>query len=247
VDLDFNYREPLHVDWGKERDVIDTHLKNILYELGYSKDAIKIQPSYPLGRIEVHYHSKRGTRTSLKIETGYLRRIPILRNDELCAYIHPMTGIKTNILTPILEELFANKFCTLLSRSEVRENPRDLFDVWTISKQTFDRELFVDVVSIELLLMKLDLTTIDVLSTKKPGYEPLRILLKPDINVGEVFDEARSFTSLIIKEILASDWQTFRDRFKQEKKIPLELLNNPDHINPNINNHPIIKRIFTIR
>jgi len=244
IDLDFNYREPPNIDWGKERTRIDSLLKNILTELGYAKNAIKIQPSYPLSRLEIYYHSKKGTHTSLKIETGYLRRIPILIKDELCTYIHPVTGIQTKILTPLKEELFANKFCTMLSRSKIQENARDLFDVWTISKQDFNKEIFMDVVFIESILMELDLNVADKLLTKSPRHEPLRILLKPKVKVAEIFDEARNYVSSIIEEVLESDWQIFINRYKNEKKIPLELFKRPEKINPDINHHPTLKRIL---
>jgi predicted nucleotidyltransferase component of viral defense system len=244
VDVDFNYREPPNSDWGKERDVIDSHLKNILIELGYMNEAIKVQPSYPLSRLETHYTLKQGTNTSVKIETGYLRRIPILRNDELCTYVHPITNFKTKILTPQVEELFANKFCTMLSRSKITENARDLFDVWVISKQDFNKELFMDVIFIESLLMKLDFKNTKKISTKKAEYENLRTLIRPGINLEMVFNEAREFTSSTIEEALQTDWQTFIHRFNNEKTIPHDLLNKSKEINPEINQHPTLKRIL---
>lgn len=180
----------------------------------------------------------------MKIETGYLRRIPILRNDELCIYTHPITDYKTTLLTPRVEELFANKFCTLLSRSKITENARDLFDVWVISKQDFDKELFMDIIFIESLLMKLDFKYTHKFAAKKAAHEHLRTLLKPQIQLETIFYEAREFTLLTIKEALQTNWETFIHRFNNEETIPLDLLNKPKEINLEINQHPTLKRIL---
>lgn len=244
IDLDFNYREPPKSVWGKERNLIDAHLKNILIELGYTNDDIKIQPSYPLSRFDIHYPLTRETRSSVKIETGYLRRIPILKNDELCTYTHPITEHKTTILTPRVEELFANKFCTLLSRSKITQNARDLFDVWVISKQDFNKELFMDILFVESILMKLDFKNTQTFATKKIEYEHLRPLIKSDIQLKTVFHEAQEYYSSTLQRALQTNWQTFIHRFNQEKIIPLDLLNTPHEINPAINHHPTLQRIL---
>ena len=244
IDIDFNYRAPPRIDWGKERDIIDSHLKNILLELGYTNDAIKIQPSYPLSRFDIRYPLTQEIRASEKIETGYLRRMPILRNDELCTYIHPITDNKIPILTPRAEELFANKFCTMLSRSKITENARDLFDVWVISKQDFNKELFMDIIFIESLLMKLDFKNTQKYATKKVEYEHLKPLIRPDIQLKTVFHEAHEYLSVTLEEALQANWQTFVHRFDQEKTIPLDILNKPEEINPQINQHPTLQRIL---
>lgn len=244
IDLDFNYRESPKSDWGKERDLIDSHLKNILIELGYTNDAIKIQPSYPLSRFDIHYPLNQETRSSVKIETGYLRRIPILKNDELYTHTHPITEDKTTILTPRAEELFANKFCTMLSRSKITENARDLFDVWVISKQDFNKELFMDIIFIESILMKLDFKNTQKFATNKVEYERLRPLIRPDIQLKTVFHEAHEYLSVTLEEALQANWQTFVHRFDQEKTIPLDILNKPGEINLQINQHPTLQRIL---
>ncbi len=83
VDIDFNYREPYGVDWGQERDMIDDTIKRVFKDLGYPDDSVKVQPSYPLSRLEVKYETDMGYSSSVKVETGYLRRFPILIKDEI--------------------------------------------------------------------------------------------------------------------------------------------------------------------
>ena len=102
----------------------------------------------------------------------------------------------------------------------------------------------MDVVFIESILMGLDLNATNKLSTKIQGHEHLRFLLKPETKVKEIFDEARNYTRIIIDEALELNWQEFINRFKMEKKIPLELLKKPNEINPEINLHPTLKRIL---
>ena len=63
--------------------------------------------------------------------------------------------------TPNKEELFANKFATMISRSKTYLNSRDIFDVYSISKQRFDHELFLDLAVLEVILMDLSYPVIN--------------------------------------------------------------------------------------
>ena len=83
VDVDFNYRHIDDKDWGIVREGIDENLKRVLYSLRYSESDLSIDPSYPLGRITADYVSSGGLRDSFKVEVGYMRRIPVLREDQL--------------------------------------------------------------------------------------------------------------------------------------------------------------------
>jgi predicted nucleotidyltransferase component of viral defense system len=130
VDLDFNYRKINDNDWGDEREAIDSRIKSVLDSLGYSD--YRIQPTYPLNRFDIKFRSSSGSMDSIKIEIGYLRRVPFSKDvyysieNEYCT--------KFNCLSPMKEELFANKIVTFLSR----RSARDLFDVHSISKAHFN-------------------------------------------------------------------------------------------------------------
>lgn len=80
-DLDFNYRHTSERDRGDVRSEVDEHIKGILHGLGYGDDQFKIQPRYNIGRFHVKYTNRDGVKDSLKIEIGYSRRMPILRED----------------------------------------------------------------------------------------------------------------------------------------------------------------------
>ncbi len=128
LDIDFNYRDQKTDDWWKERDEIDEIIKRILSDLGYSADNIKVQATHPLTRFTVHYKTKNGQKDSIKIETGYMRRIPIFEEDEIKTLEHLETGQKIELKTPRPEEIFGNKFCTLIYRykDESQMSSRDL-------------------------------------------------------------------------------------------------------------------------
>ena len=154
LDIDFNYRDQKTGDWGEERDKIDDMIKKILSDLGYQADKIKIQATHPLTRFTVHYRTKNDQNDSIMIEIGYMRRIPILKEDEVKAFEHPETGQAIRLKTPKSEEIFGNKFCTLIYRykDETQMSSRDLFDVYKISKQKFKEEMFLTALVIDSLM-----------------------------------------------------------------------------------------------
>ena len=144
LDLDLNYREPGPGEWREDRDRVDTYIKQVLSDLGYDSGDIRIQASYPLTRFEVRYVSGSGGRDTVKIETGYLRRMPMLVSDARLRWQHPGTGRTIEVLTPQREEMFANKVATLLYRFGYphRLSGRDLFDVYSIANEDFEEGPF---------------------------------------------------------------------------------------------------------
>lgn len=154
IDIDFNYRETDTEDWGEDRKKIDQLIKRTLNDLGYQDKAIKIQPSYPLTRFHIHYKTQERQYDSLKIEIGYLRRMPILKQDGFLSFNHPKTEAEITVKSPLSEEIFGNKFCTLLYRHNDQEtiSSRDLFDVYQISKIEFDEELFSSAIILDSLM-----------------------------------------------------------------------------------------------
>jgi len=154
IDIDFNYRDLKTDDWEKERDEIDNIIKKILSDLKYLNNDIKMQVKYPITRYDIHYTTKNNEYDSIKIEIGYMRRIPILKKDVTKKFRHLKTGEEFDIKTPKSEEIFGNKFCTLLYRyrDENIVSSRDLFDVYTISKNNFDNKIFETTIIIDSLM-----------------------------------------------------------------------------------------------
>ena len=129
-DLDYNYRHIDKEDWSKTRDKIDIDLKWIIDSLGYKKDDVKINSLYNQCRFHLNYTSETGVKDDLKIEIGYMRRFPNLNEDCIKSFRHLTKETKIQVMTPLKEELFANKFATMISRSKSYLNPRDIFDVY---------------------------------------------------------------------------------------------------------------------
>lgn len=135
VDLDFNYRHEGSKDWGKIRVKIDDRLKAILKSMGY--EDLAINPSYPLGRINATYRDESGKKDELKLEVGYMRRFPFLKEDTISSLRHIGRSEQVDVFTPKREELFAGKLLVGIKR----KTPRDVFDISTISGLKFDPTL----------------------------------------------------------------------------------------------------------
>ena len=104
-DLDYNYRHIDESDWGATRDKIDEDIKWILKSLGYEKSNVKINARYNQCRFHLNYITKTGIKDDIKIEIGYMRRIPDLNNDYIKRFNHLTSREKIRVMTPIKEEL----------------------------------------------------------------------------------------------------------------------------------------------
>lgn len=246
IDLDLNYRHLDKQDWGETRSEIDKRIKALLYRQGYEKNDIAISPSYPLARITVKYTNASGSEDNFNIEIGYMRRTPILKTDELASFKHLGTQENFLIKTPIKEELFANKWCTLLYRG----TPRDLFDVYQITKMDMNLTVFRKCAVVDSLMRgkpKLQHVKIDETITKIPVDSSLRNLLQAERFLRFDFNEIRKQTTKFSKSIIANltkkeikainqfyELETFRPKLIDENGI----------LHERIEEHPSIQRIL---
>lgn len=244
LDIDFNYRDQKVENWWKERDEIDNIVKKILSDLGYNDDDIKIQATHPLTRFTVHYETTDGQRDSIKIEMGYMRRIPIFKEDEVRCFDHPETAEEIEIKTPISEELFGNKFCTLLYRYKDDSviSSRDIFDVYNISYQTFDDGLFLDAVVIDSLMRPepriYEQDIEKMLDDVSIGENISRLLINRDIPE-DLKERCRSFIQKYIS--LSKDkYKELIDTFYDEHEFKPELFASQNKLNKDISSHPAI-------
>lgn len=152
IDVDFNYRHFGAEDWGIVREEIDKSIKEVLYAQRYEEKDLAIQSSYPLCRFIVRYTNSIGLPDSFNIEIGYMRRFPVLTRDSIRNFKHIGNGQRFLIKTPRPMEIFSNKWCTMLYRS----SSRDLFDMYIISKQDLDFEMFRKCAIIDSLMRSID-------------------------------------------------------------------------------------------
>ena len=237
-DLDFNFRYIENKEWGNKRDEIDAGIKWILDKLGYPNKEIRIQPQYNLNRFFIRYQGKNGKRDLLKIEIGYMRRIPNLREDISVEFQDASLPRSVRITTPKKEELFANKFCTMFSRMKRRPNARDVFDVVTISKLNFDKGLFLDLLMIESILMNNNYNDMKFVRLDKSDSNYLDKLLVSSIDIEELNKKAKTFSDNILAELEDRNIREFQSAFHDSGRVKLDLLKNPNLIHPDIQKHP---------
>lgn len=241
IDLDFNYRHRDEGDWGVIRDQIDDRNKRILYAQGYSDEDLAVQATYPLGRITVQYENHLGQNDSFKIEVGYMRRIPILPIDSLETFRHIATGEELPVKTPQPEELYANKWCTLLYRG----SSRDLFDVYRISKKDFKRDTFRKCAVIDSLMRgqpRLHKIDVEKLVESIPVDTALSNLLLRDISKYdfEVMGETvKEFSQEMIRQLTAEE-KSVIDRFYEKKEFNPKPMDAEGVLNSSIRDHPMI-------
>lgn len=243
IDLDFNYRHLDEVDWGTIRDQIDDRIKRLLYAQGYTREDLTVQPTYPLGRITVQYENHLGINDSFKIEVGYMRRIPVLHRDIITEFRHIATGETFPVKTPQPEELYANKWCTLLYRG----SSRDLFDVYQISNKEFNGDTFRKCAVVDSLTRRQpNLHEIDVneLVNRIPIDTGLRNLLLRDADRYD-FNEMRrqviEFSQTLIDQLTPEERQTI-DRFYEERDFNPEAMDPEGTLHERIREHPMITR-----
>lgn len=247
VDLDLNYRHLDAKDWGEVRNEIDERIKALLYRQGYEKSDIAISPTYPLARFTLQYTNTLGLKDNFKIEIGYMRRYPILKTDSLATFKHIGTQETFQIKTPIKEELFANKWCALL----YRKTPRDLFDIYQITKMNMKPTVFRKCAIIDSLMRgrpKLQDIKIEETINKIPIDSSLRNLLHAERFLRFDFNEMRKQTTKFSKSIIANLTKNeikAIDQFYELKTFEPELIDEKGIIHEKIKEHPSIQWALT--
>jgi len=247
IDLDLNYRHLDLEDWGEVRNEVDARIKDLLYRQGYRKSDIAISPSYPLARFTVRYTNTLGLKDNFKIETGYMRRYPILKTDSLAAFKHIGTQETFPIKTPIKEELFANKWCALL----YRKTSRDLFDVYQIAKMSIDLDVFRKCAIIDSLMRgkpKLYEVSIEETLNKIPIDSSLRNLLQAEkfseFDFREMTERTINFSKEVIANLTRNEIKAI-DQFFELRTFKPKLIDKKGIIHEKIREHPAIQWALT--
>ena len=242
LDLDFNFRDVGSGNWWEEREKIDDILKKILKDLGYEKDEIRIQASYPLTRFEVWYETTSGGRDSVKVEIGYQRRFAILRDDLVLEWHNPFSDRSIEVLTPTREELCSNKVATLLFRYEYPRHfsGRDLFDVYTISHMNLDMEEFMPSLVVDSLTRperRLDRIDPVIILEDARIEGNVEDLIFDDISLKEISNEVNEFIGTIMDDI-KKQWSPLIEDFFMGKKFDPDEYISKGILNDRIQEHP---------
>lgn len=245
VDLDFNYRHRSDEPWQEERDRIDEHLKRVLYDLGYEEDDLYIQASYPLTRMVLEYERSSGGIDSVEIETGYQRRIPFLDEDAKVEVQKPLTSETCTVTAPQPEELFSNKFCTMLYRTDPA-SPRDVFDIYTIAQREFDDERFRTLAVLDSLTRangdnpRLHSVQVEQVLANVDIDDRLRNLLRNRDPPSDLRPRARAFSSTVIDSLTNEEIGVI-DTFHDEGEMEFDRLPAFEHLHPNVTAHPALR------
>lgn len=222
IDLDFDYTGAISKEeMTKQRLHIEKEIKEISSKLDYT---IKERgSSYIISRQSLQYQTIRNTKDHIKIEINYLDRMP-LGNKEHKKLPSIFPDIKPfSITTYSLEELTAQKSIACLNRSE----PRDLYDLYILSKQKISIEQIQTFAAI-YICMKADNNRLDILKIK--NFNPIKIQqeLQQFIRDSEKLDpnKIRDETSIFLEKILNfnKNQRKFIVTFFKEKKISLDLI-----------------------
>jgi hypothetical protein len=164
----------------------------------------------------------------------------VLEADMEYDFYHVGTRNRFKIMTPVKEELFSNKWCTMLYRG----SPRDLFDVYRISQTPFDMGLFRTTAVIDSLTRKPPLTAINY-EQRIRGIKFDTSLLnmldnKHEFDEGDVHETVTSFTQGVIDD-LSDDEMKLIDTFYEKLEIDEHITGKMKGIHKGIKDHPSIK------
>lgn len=240
VDLDFNYRHINGEDWGDVRDKVEERIKEILYTREYEKKNVKINPTYPLVRIDVSYRNSLGIEDSFIIEIGYMRRIPILKKEQEMEFNHLGKREKFRVKTPQAEELFANKLATCLYRT----TSRDVYDAYRISKVNFDSDVLRKCLVIDSLtrgsphLNEIEVSErLDSVQLDSRLQNLLRLGVEVDFQ--RVIDRTSGFAEKIIDNLTEKERTLIRE-FYHAKKFRPDTIDNEGIFHEKLKNNPAI-------
>lgn len=222
IDLDFDYIGEISKEkMVKQRKYIEKDIKEISLQLDYSlKDR---GSSYIILRQSLQYITIRNTKDHVKIEINYLDRIP-LGNIVYKKFPLIFPDIKPfSIKTYSLEELTAQKSLACLNRSE----PRDLYDLYILSKQKISMEQIQKFATIYFCMssdnIKPDISKIKDFDLDKIQQELQQFIRNSEkLNSIKIRGEASIFLEKIVN--FNKNQRKFIETFYKEKKI------NPDLI-----------------
>ena len=171
-----------------------------------------------------------------------MRRIPILKTDRSATFKHIGTLEDFAVKTPIKEELFANKWCALLYRG----TPRDLFDVYQITKMDVDLETFRKCAIGDSLMRgepKLHEINIEDTINTIPIDSSLRNLLQTEKFAKFDFNEMRSqtmdFSKAVISNLTKNEINVI-NQFFELKTFKPNLIDEKEIFHEKIKDHPAI-------
>lgn len=223
IDIDFNFTGKIaKEDMIEIRPAIKKAIISLGENLGY--DVEESSSSYILSRHRLRYTTIRGTKDHIKIEINYLDRLPIgdivTRNFPSIfpdITLFPLT-------TYSLEEIAAQKTKACIERTE----PRDIFDLYSLSKQKMILEKARQYASVYYCMCKESKTKDILKKIEENDLEKIEQEIRQFIRNVDKFDaekiqkDAVDFLGQILS--FTEKEQDFIDTFYKKRKIVPETL-----------------------
>jgi len=216
IDLDFDYTGKTSKEqMMRHRNDIEIEIKKISSQLNYTlRDR---GSSYIISRQSLQYKTIRNTKDHIKIEINYLDRIPLGdKKHKIFPSVFP--DIRPfSITTYSLEELTAQKTIACLNRSE----PRDLYDLYILSKQKISIEKIQTYATIYLCMSKIKNKT-NTIKIKDFDLDKIQQELQQFIRKSERLDsnKIREKATIFLEKIINFNekQRKFIEIFYKEKK-----------------------------
>ncbi len=237
LDIDLNYvGSPVRETMLSDRGRIDGILVKLFSSLGYG---IRHTKRYSLQQYILEYANSVGNNDRIKVEINFSERVPILTPVKK-KFNHFFDFPEFRITTYQMEEIFATKIRALLFRT----TPRDLFDVYELSKYDSVDENILRKLAILYSCLNGDFREIDIKVIDSVTERDMKRFLLPllrkgtDINLNEIKETVKKFVSALIKPDKSE--QEFLEHFYKKEFMP-ELLFGNIRYNPEIKEHPVVK------
>ncbi|MGV9104040.1 MAG: nucleotidyl transferase AbiEii/AbiGii toxin family protein [Promethearchaeia archaeon] len=247
-DIDFNFRSVGIDDESRTleeiRNRIDDIIKDTLLALGVDPDDIYVDPSYPLSRIGGHVPvGMKGQTLDLKFEIGYIRRIPLLKDNEVT--LKNKFGIDSvSVRVPQLEEVISSKIGALLNRAFAR----DLFDVHYALQLPHDPLLLRKCLIIEsLMVLERPVWEFDFEDAiSSISYDTALTNVLPVTSATR--DEFIHMKDIVVRKLqemvksLSGKEKEGIESFFSSAEIDMALLDAEKVLAPSVSKHPLLRR-----
>jgi len=132
----------------------------------------------------------------------------------------------------------------MLSRSKTYLNPRDIFDVHSISTEDFDHRLFLELVALETIMMDMPFSSLDKIEKRLSAGEvsgEIEHLVKGELDLEDILPDVISFSKKIVSDLSAKDLDKAIDQFYKTGELDLEEFEFKKEFNPRLSEHPQLR------
>lgn len=241
VDIDLDYSENVsRNDMLNSRELIADRIFKYMEANGYNLSR-KSKKYFALDSFVYEYINAGGMKDNLKIEINYMNRCHVLP----CSRRKVADGFSDNHITALCDnpiEIYASKIVALINRS----TPRDLFDVYNMSKLISLSEeerillrkciAFYIAVSSNEIPAEIDYTGIDSITQQSIKKELLPVLREKYFDAGTAKEVCKSFLQELL--IFSKEEKEFLAEFAKQSYKPELVFGNSEECE-RIKKHPM--------